>query len=110
MTLCGEVDAIKRSDKLWTCLKVHWAMYIRKYHNTFTYQATVESDKGEMNDKENTNKDDDEDCLVLLPGELGVDEMEINQDELEEAEDCEREEDDDESQFVQIEESSNMEL
>ncbi len=101
-TLCGEVAAIKRSDELWTCLKVHWATYVRKYHNTFTFQATVESDEGEMNDKENTNEDDDEDCLVSLPGELGVDEMEMNKDELEEASNCEREEDDDERQFVQI--------
>jgi len=102
-TLCGEVDAMKRSNELWTCLKVHWATYARKYHNTFTYQATVESDEGEINDKENnTNNDDDEDCLVSLPGELGDEEMELNEDELEETDDCEQDEDDDERHFAQI--------
>ncbi len=96
---------MKRSNELWTCLKVHWATYVRKYHNTFTYQATVESDEGEINDKENnTNNDDDDDCLVSLPGELGgVDEeMELNEDELEETDDAKEDEDDDERNFARI--------
>jgi hypothetical protein len=101
-TLCGEVDAIKRNNELWTCLKVHWATYVRKYHNTFTYQAMVESDEGEK--ENNTNNDSDEDCLVSLPGELGVEEeMALNEDELEETtNDCEQEEDDDERHFAEI--------
>jgi hypothetical protein len=88
------------------CLKIHWATYIKKYHNTYAYQAAVIAEEGETNlvEESNGNNDNDNDCLVSLPGELGVDELELYGEEQEEINDREQEDDDDGRLGEQIDE------
>ena len=63
--LCREVEKLKQSAEQWNTLKIHWATYARKYHNTFTFQ--VEDNAAEPDEEESIDNDDG--CLVSLPGE-----------------------------------------
>jgi hypothetical protein len=65
--LCDEINKIKTCKELWSSLKVHWATYTRKYHNSYTYHA--DHDNGTVVENQEDDDSVDDDCLVSLPGE-----------------------------------------
>jgi hypothetical protein len=99
--LCREIEKIKRCEELWSSLKVHWATYTKKYHNTYTYQA--ENDDGTvLENKEDDDSVVDDDCLVSLPGEN--DNEEIEDDIMTETEDEQDSNEDDDNEVEEEEE------
>lgn len=77
--LCVEIQALKNNNELWGTLKVHWATYVKKYHKYSYVASDMENGTEVMGDKEN-EVDDDNDCIVSLPGEIeetGMDDEEF---------------------------------
>ncbi len=66
-SICAEIRDMMASE-VWSTLKFHWAMYAKKYHK-YSYVCNeslteVNEDHENMSDQEN-----DDDCVVSLPGE-----------------------------------------
>ena len=68
-TICKEIWDMMVAEDLWLMLKTHWTTYIKKYHK-FSYVHN-ESLTGLGEDCANTSdqENDDDDCVVSLPGE-----------------------------------------
>jgi hypothetical protein len=62
-----------KNEGLWSTLKLHWEKYGKKYHK-YSY---ILNDLGTTNigvdTTESEDKDDDDDCIVFLPGGDDVD-------------------------------------
>jgi hypothetical protein len=68
-TICKEISDMVKNSELWSTLKLHWSSYVKKYHN-YSYIREMEKtadndDNVSTSDKENN----DNDCVVSLPGE-----------------------------------------
>ena len=76
--MCAEFQAIKNNDTLWATLNVHWKTYTKKYHK-YSYVVLEETDIG-MESKQNKEPEvnNDDDCIVSLPGELDNDNIEFD--------------------------------
>ena len=59
-------------------LKIHWATYVKKYH-TFSYHTvnSGEEDDGAECGNQNNGIDNDDDCIVSLPGKPELDTMDV---------------------------------
>jgi hypothetical protein len=67
-SLCQEFDALKRSNKIWSLLQDHWKIYTQKYKMMGVEECIDNNNlgKADCSDEEEGN---DDDCMVLLPGE-----------------------------------------
>jgi hypothetical protein len=68
-TICKEILDMMKNDKLWSTLKLHWSSYVKKYHK---YSYIRDEDNAADNDDDMSTSDkenDDNDCIVSLPGE-----------------------------------------
>ena len=67
-SLCQVFDALKKSNKIWSLLQHHWKTYTKKYHMVGMEEFIDKKNFGKVNcgDEEEGN---DNDCMVLLPGE-----------------------------------------
>jgi len=63
--VCKEVSDVMKSE-IWSSLKLHWGKYVQKYHK-YSY---VHDGNDDVNINDEVNKENqDEDCVVSLPGE-----------------------------------------
>ena len=74
--LCTEIQAMKKNEDLWATLKVHWSTYGKKYHK-YSYVDTENGQEEVMSNKKQ-DVDNDDDCIVSLPGELGDNDIELD--------------------------------
>ena len=67
-SLCQVFDELKKSNKIWSSLQDHWKTYTKKYHMMGVEESIHNNDFGKVDcgDEEESN---DDDCMVLLPGE-----------------------------------------
>ena len=61
-------DALKKSKKIWTLLQDHWKTYTKKYHMVVVEVFIDNNNFGKV-DCGNEEEGNDDDCMVLLPGE-----------------------------------------
>jgi hypothetical protein len=67
-TICGEIRDMMKSEGLWLTLKLHWDAYGKKYHKySYICNDSGTTDIG-MNMTESDDEDED-DCIVILPGD-----------------------------------------
>jgi hypothetical protein len=67
-SLCQVFDELKKSNKIWSLLQNHWKTYTKKYHVIGVEEFHHNNNFGRVDcgDEEESN---DDDCMVLLPGE-----------------------------------------
>jgi hypothetical protein len=67
-SLCQVFDELKKSNKIWSSLQDHWKTYTKKYHMMGVEESIHNNDFGKVDcgDEEESN---DDDCMVLFPGE-----------------------------------------
>ena len=67
-SICAEIRDMMKAGELWSMLKSHWATYAKKYHK---YSYVCNKSLMEVNeDHEDTSEqENDDDCVVSLPGE-----------------------------------------
>ena len=65
---CQGFDALKNLKKIWSLLQDHWKTYTKKYHMMGVEECIDNNNlgKADCSDEEEGN---DDDCMVLLPGE-----------------------------------------
>jgi hypothetical protein len=61
-------DALKKSNKIWSLLQDHWKSYNKKYHMMGVEECIDNNNFGKA-DCSNEEEGNDDDCVVLLPGE-----------------------------------------
>lgn len=73
--ICQEIEDMKNTSELWSALKLHWAVYVKKYHKYSYVCKNVSADNvdGEESLNDENEEDDDDDCIVSLPGEVSYD-------------------------------------
>ena len=66
-SVCGEIRDMMRSEGLWSTLKSHWETYGKKYHK-YSY-VLKELDTNICEDVAESEDEDDDNCVVFLPGD-----------------------------------------
>ncbi len=61
-------DELKKSNKIWSLLQDHWKTYTKKYHVMGVEEFIDNNNFGKV-DCGNEEEGNDDDCMVLLPGE-----------------------------------------
>ncbi len=59
---------MKRSNKIWSLLQDHWKIYTQKYKMMGVEECIDNNNFGKA-DCSNEEEGNDDDCMVLLPGE-----------------------------------------
>ncbi len=61
-------DALKKLNKIWSLLQDHWKTYTKKYHMVGVEEFIDNNNFGKV-DCGNEGESNDDDCMVLFPGE-----------------------------------------
>ena len=82
--LCCKYDELIKAEKVWDNVRQHWETYTHKYHAT-RYECENNGVHGSFDDHTGDD-DDEEDCIISLPGEF--DEQGFEDDLEDDEDDC----------------------
>ena len=82
--LCFKYDELMKAEKVWDNVRQHWETYTHKYHAT-RYECENNGVHGSFDDHTGDD-DDEEDCIISLPGEF--DEQGFEDDLEDDEDDC----------------------
>ena len=68
-SLCKVFDTLKTSDKIWSLLQHHWKSYTPKYHIVGVEERHTREDNSHNDNCGDDLSDNDDNCIVSLPGE-----------------------------------------
>ena len=68
-SLCKVFDTLKTSDKIWSLLQHHWKTYTQKYHIVGVEERHTQEDNLHNDNCGDDVSDNDDNCIVSLPGE-----------------------------------------
>jgi len=57
-----------KTKELWSTLQMHWDVYTKKYHK-YSYVRKEKHSVDNSDDAEALDNEDDDDCVVFLPGD-----------------------------------------
>ncbi len=67
-SLCQVFDALKNSSKIWSLLQDHLKTYTKKYHMVGVEEC-IDNNNFRKDDCGNEEEGNDDDCMVLFPGD-----------------------------------------
>lgn len=67
-SLCDEIRGMMKTKELWSTLQLHWDAYTKKYHK-YSYIRNEKHSVDNSDDAEALDNEDDDDCVVFLPGD-----------------------------------------
>jgi len=67
-SLCDEIQDMMKAEELWSTLQLHWDAYVKKYHK-YIYVHNEKRSVDNSDDAETLDNEDDDDCVVFLPGD-----------------------------------------